>query len=211
MEQHAGFRLQAEAVVAADDMREVLVAQPFEDAQGIFQRLVGGDRLLLVREVGQHRLDAGKIARAVQTVGQIVAAKDPQGVVEAGLIAFANGQAQQLLHAVAHVAEDFLLGPQGQAQFAERQIDGGGDIPFGFDERAVEIENEQIDFVRGGLSSGLHLSFCRSSFKAVSVAWRVWSFSSASARRTRLSTCFTPTWGGRIGSTIRHRSLMPFT
>src|SRR2546427_8703915 len=95
----------------------------------------------------EHGLDAGIEARAVEAVGEIVSPEDPQCLLIARLVLLSDGEAEQALDPVADEAEDLLLRAQRQAQVPQREVDGRRDVPLGLDQRAVEIEDEQVDLM----------------------------------------------------------------
>src|SRR5206468_1593246 len=54
---------------------------------------------------------------------------------------------KQTLDPVADEAEDLLLRALRQAQVPQREVDGRGDVPLGLDQRAVEIEDDQVELM----------------------------------------------------------------
>src|SRR5207245_1574357 len=129
LEEHAGVRLEAVPVIPADDVGEVVRAQTLQDTRGVFQRLVGRDGLERVGEMIQHGFDAGIEARAVEAVGEIVPAEDPQRLFVARLVLLPDGEAKQTLDPVADEAEDLLLRALRPAQVPQREVDGRGAGP----------------------------------------------------------------------------------
>src|SRR2546422_7738308 len=119
----------------------------FQNLLRVLQRLIRGDGLERAAEMIEHGLDAGEEARAVEAVGEIVPPEDPQRLLITRLVLLPDGETEQALDPVADEAEDLLLRAQRQAQVPQREVDGRRDVPLGLDQRAVEIEDEQVDLL----------------------------------------------------------------
>src|SRR6478752_4140008 len=108
----------------------------------IFDRLVRGNGFPLVRKMAERFLHARIENGPIQTVGEVVPAKDAERLLETHPVVFSDRQSKQLFDPITDKPEDFLYRPLRQPQLFQRKIDRGGDIPFRFDQCAVQIENQ---------------------------------------------------------------------
>src|SRR5581483_637123 len=113
----------------------------------------------------------------------------------------ADRPAQQQLHAVPDIAEDLLLRPLRNAQLGEREVHRLRDVVLRLDQRAVKIEDQQID---RGLRRHQR-AFRKSSRSAANRSSLATSVSVSSDCRTKLIMRFWSTCGGTIGSMMRHK------
>ncbi len=91
----------------------MLRTQTVQDHTGVFDRLVGRNRLVFVGKILQHRLNTGVEACPVQAMFEIMASKDFQRFFESGLIALPDCKTQQPLDAVPDKTENFFNGAFG--------------------------------------------------------------------------------------------------
>src|SRR5215471_7650904 len=206
MQQHSGVRLQAKAVVAADDILEMVATESLQNHRGVLNRFVSGHGLAFLPEMDECRFDAGIIGRTIQAMGQIVPAKDAQRLFETHAMIFAHSQAQQLLDPVPHKTKNFFQRSLRKPHLLKREVHRFCNVPLGLDERPVQIEDKQIN-----RDLCHHFAFRSSSCNVASAARFAESLSFSQASRTKFTMRLCPTWGGRIGSTIFHRFLMAFT
>src|SRR5512147_2620053 len=77
-------------------------------------------------------------------MGEVMAAKDLEGIFEAGSALLPHRETQQFLHTIADEPENFLQRAFRQTQFGQSQIHRLCNIPLGLDQCAVKIEDEQL-------------------------------------------------------------------
>src|SRR5688500_622341 len=209
MQQHARLRLQPKAIVAAHDEIEMMGAESLQDHRGVFDRLVRGHGFSLLSEMAKRFLYARIKHSAVQAMREVVPAEHAERIFKADSGVVSYRKAQQLFYAVAHKAKNLSERPLGQTQLLEREVDRGRDVPLGLDERAIQIENQQVD--RRLSHSPLYLAFLSSSCSTARLSRLASSVSFIHASRTKLIIRFWPTCGGSTGSTMRQRFRMDLT
>ena len=122
----------------------MLWSQPIQDHARVFNRLIGRDHFLLVRKMLEHGFDSRVEGRPVQAVFEIMASEHFQGFFKFLLIPFPDRQAQQPLHPISDKPEDLFNRTLRQSQLIQREIDGMGDVPFGLDQRSVQVKDQEV-------------------------------------------------------------------
>ena len=204
MQQHAGFGLQAESIVSADDKVKVLRAQSLQNHVGVFDRLVRGHGFSLVRKMSKHFFHARIEDGPIQTMGKVVPAKDLQRLVEAHPVVSLRPPAEAASSRRRRQTRRFLPATAAAAPALRSvKIDRGRNVPFRLDQRAVQIENQQVDLRHS--HSPFYLAVRNSLCSTARLSRLAGSVSFTQASLTKLIIRFWPTCGGNMGSMMRHR------
>ena len=189
MQQHTRFRFQSKPAIASDDTLEMMRPQSIENHIRILDRFVGRHRLALSLEVDKCLFDTGIERRAIEAMGQVLAPEHPQRLVEGDPTILTDRQTQQLFHPISHKPKDFLDRPLRQSQLGQCQVHRRGDVPFGLDERPIQIEDQQLD---RGLSHH-YFAFRNSSCNAPRLSRFAGSVSFTQDSRTKFTIRCCPT------------------
>ncbi len=140
-------------VAAAEENREEgRPAEVVHEAPGVRRGLVGDEGEIVAggAEGAEAGVDAGIGGGAAGEVGGIGRGDFPRGEVGVHVRAFERAEGQDA-DAVADVGRHLVEGKRGQAMEGAHTVGGGGEIGAGVDERAVEVEHEEL---------GLHTGDC---------------------------------------------------
>src|ERR1019366_6465560 len=139
--------LEVETIAAVDLEKAIVDTQTIDDRLADANRLVGEHRHALARRVQpvERFIDAGVEGGVIQVVLAVVLEKKLERFLDlffAGLVS--QRAPDQQRRAVAHIRVDPLIFERRHAHVAAGRVDGLGQVQFGIEQGAVEIENQKV-------------------------------------------------------------------